>query len=53
MVMMMKFGVLIVLVLDIIVSGYKNLCMKKMVDGICIDIEGGLFFYEVISKYLV
>lgn len=53
MVIMMKFGVLIVSVLEIIVSGYKNLCMKKMVDFIWIDIEGGLLLYEVISWYLV
>ncbi len=38
---MMKSGVPIVSALDIIASGHKNPRMKKMVDGIRADIEGG------------
>ncbi|MGE6333785.1 type II secretion system F family protein [Stenotrophomonas sp. NPDC077659] len=50
---MMKSGVPIVSALDIIGSGHKNPRMKKMVDGIRTDIEGGSSLYEAVSKYPV
>ncbi|MFG6088339.1 type II secretion system F family protein [Stenotrophomonas indicatrix] len=50
---MMKSGVPIVQALDIIGSGHKNPRMKKMVDGIRTDIEGGSSLYEAVSKYPV
>jgi len=50
---MMKSGVPIVSALDIIASGHKNPRMKKMVDGIRLDIEGGSSLYEAVSKYPV
>ncbi|MGO4267755.1 MULTISPECIES: type II secretion system F family protein [unclassified Stenotrophomonas] len=50
---MMKSGVPIVQALDIIGSGHKNPRVKKMVDGIRTDIEGGSSLYEAVSKYPV
>jgi len=50
---MMKSGVPIVSALEIIGSGHKNPRMKKMVDGIRMDIEGGSSLHEAVSKYPV
>ncbi|AWH30255.1 type II secretion system F family protein [Stenotrophomonas sp. YAU14A_MKIMI4_1] len=50
---MMKSGVPIVSALEIIGSGHKNPRMKKMVDGIRADIEGGSSLYEAVSKHPV
>ncbi|WP_312706505.1 type II secretion system F family protein [Stenotrophomonas sp.] len=50
---MMKSGVPIVSALEIIGSGHKNVRMKKMVDSIRTDIEGGSSLYEAISKHPV
>ena len=50
---MMKSGVPIVSALEIIGSGHKNPCMKKLVDSIRTDIEGGSSLYEAISKHPV
>ncbi|MEG0193708.1 MAG: type II secretion system F family protein [Stenotrophomonas sp.] len=50
---MMKSGVPIVSALEIIGSGHKNPRMKKMVDGVRTDIEGGSSLYESVSKYPV
>ncbi|WP_267096242.1 type II secretion system F family protein [Xanthomonas sacchari] len=50
---MMKSGVPIVSSLEIIASGHKNPRMKKMVDQIRTDIEGGSSLYEAISKHPV
>lgn len=50
---MMKSGVPIVSALDIIASGHKNPRMKKMVEGIRADIEGGSSLYEAVSKHPV
>ncbi len=50
---MMKSGVPIVSALEIIGSGHKNPRMKKMVDGIRTDIEGGSSLHEAISKHPV
>jgi len=50
---MMKSGVPIVGSLDIIASGHKNQRMKKMVDTIRQDIEGGSSLYEAISRHPV
>lgn len=50
---MMKSGVPIVSALEIIGSGHKNPRMKKLVDGIRADIEGGSSLYEAISKHPV
>lgn len=50
---MMKSGVPIVSALEIIASGHKNPRMKKMVDGIRADIEGGSSLHEAISRYPV
>ncbi len=50
---MMKSGVPIVSALEIIGSGHKNPRMKKLVDGIRTDIEGGSSLYEAISKHPV
>jgi type IV pilus assembly protein PilC len=50
---MMKSGVPIVSALEIIGSGHKNSRMKKMVDQIRTDIEGGSSLYEAISKHPV
>jgi len=50
---MMKSGVPIVGALEIIGSGQKNPRMKKMVEQIRTDIEGGSSLYEAISKHPV
>lgn len=50
---MMKSGVPIVSALDIIGSGHKNPRMKKLVDTIKTDIEGGSSLYEAVSKHPV
>ncbi|MBD7921029.1 type II secretion system F family protein [Xanthomonas bonasiae] len=50
---MMKSGVPIVGSLEIIASGHKNPRMKKMVDQVRLDIEGGSSLYEAISKHPV
>lgn len=50
---MMKSGVPIVGSLEIIASGHKNPRMKKMVDQIRTDIEGGSSLYEAVSKHPV
>ncbi|EVT73600.1 type II secretion system protein F [Stenotrophomonas maltophilia 5BA-I-2] len=50
---MMKSGVPIVSALEIIGSGHKNPRMKKMVDTIRSDIEGGSSMYEAVSKHPV
>lgn len=50
---MMKSGVPIVSALEIIGSGHKNPRMKKMVDSIRADIEGGSSLHEAISKHPV
>ncbi|MBN5130811.1 type II secretion system F family protein [Stenotrophomonas maltophilia] len=50
---MMKSGVPIVSALEIIGSGHKNPRMKKMVDGVRTDIEGGSSLHEAISRYPV
>jgi type IV pilus assembly protein PilC len=50
---MMKSGVPIVGALDIIGSGHKNPRMKKMVNTIQTDIEGGSSLYEAISRHPV
>jgi type IV pilus assembly protein PilC len=50
---MMKSGVPIVSSLEIIESGQKNIRMKKMVEQIRFDIEGGSSLHEAISKHPV
>lgn len=50
---MMKSGVPIVGALDIIASGHKNPRMKKMVESVRTDIEGGSSLYEAVSKHPV
>jgi type IV pilus assembly protein PilC len=50
---MMKSGVPIVGSLEIIASGHKNPRMKKMVDQVRSDIEGGSSLYEAISRHPV
>lgn len=50
---MMKSGVPIVSSLEIIGSGHKNPRMRKMVESIRTDIEGGSSLYEAISKHPV
>src|SRR5690606_26871544 len=50
---MMKSGVPIVSALEIIGGGHKNPRMKKMIDGIRTDIEGGSSLHEAISKHPV
>ncbi len=50
---MMKSGVPIVSALEIIGSGHKNPRMKKMVDSIRTDIEGGSSLHEAISRHPV
>ncbi|MBL8256267.1 MAG: type II secretion system F family protein [Pseudoxanthomonas mexicana] len=50
---MMKSGVPMVSSLEIIESGQKNVRMKKMVEQIRFDIEGGSSLYESISKHPV
>ncbi|QXZ17578.1 type II secretion system F family protein (plasmid) [Pseudomonas sp. AO-1] len=53
MAIMMKSGVPIVSSLEIIGSGHKNPRMRKLVDSIRIDIEGGSSLYEAISRHPV
>ncbi|QNR98187.1 type II secretion system F family protein [Stenotrophomonas sp. 169] len=50
---MMKSGVPIVSSLEIIGGGHKNPRMKKMVDSIRTDIEGGSSLHEAISRHPV
>ena len=50
---MMKSGVTIVSALEIIGSGHKNPRMKKMVESVRADIEGGSSLHEAISKHPV
>ena len=50
---MMKSGVPIVMALEIIAGGQKNPTMKKMVNNIKGDIEGGASIYEALSQYPV
>ena len=50
---MMKSGVPIVMALEIIAGGQKNPAMKKMVNNIKGDIEGGASIYEALSQYPV
>lgn len=50
---MMKSGVPIVAALEIIGSGHKNPRMKKLVDAVRTDIEGGSSLYEAISRHPV
>jgi type IV pilus assembly protein PilC len=50
---MMKSGVPIVSALEIIGSGHKNPRMKKMVDAVRTDIEGGSSLHEAISRHPV
>ncbi len=50
---MMKSGVPIVSSLEIIGGGHKNPRMKKMVDTIRADIEGGSSLHEAISRHPV
>lgn len=53
MAIMMKSGVPIVSALEIIGSGHKNPRMRKLVDSIRTDIEGGSSLHEAISKHPV
>src|SRR3546814_9230520 len=48
---MMKSGVPIVMALEIIGNGQKNPRMKKLVDSVRLDIEGGSSIYEAMSKH--
>ena len=50
---MMKSGVTIVMALEIIGNGQKNPKMKKMVDELRLDIEGGSSIYEALSRHPV
>lgn len=50
---MMKSGVPIVMALEIIGNGQKNPRMKKLVDSVRLDIEGGSSIYEAMSKHPV
>src|SRR3546814_13853819 len=47
---MMKSGVPIVMALEIIGNGQKNPKMKKLVDSVRLDIEGGSSIYEAMRK---
>ncbi|MEN5072017.1 type II secretion system F family protein [Stenotrophomonas sp. TWI1183] len=53
MAIMMKSGVPIVSSLEIIGSGHKNPRMRKLVDSVRTDIEGGSSLYEAISRHPV
>ncbi|MBW8375227.1 type II secretion system F family protein [Stenotrophomonas sp.] len=53
MAIMMKSGVPIVSALEIIASGHKNPRMKKLVETIRTDIEGGSSLHESISRHPV
>ena len=50
---MMRSGVPIVSALEIIGNGQKNVRMKKLVDEVRMDIEGGSSIYEAMSKHPV
>ncbi|MFT4177973.1 MAG: type II secretion system F family protein [Thermomonas sp.] len=50
---MMKSGVPIVMALEIIGGGNKNPAMKKMVNSLRSDIEGGSSIYEAMSQHPV
>ncbi|GAA3915913.1 type II secretion system F family protein [Luteimonas lutimaris] len=50
---MMKSGVPIVMALEIIGNGQKNPKMKKLVNEVRLDIEGGSSIYEAMSKHPV
>ena len=50
---MMKSGVPIVMALEIIGGGNKNQTMKKMVEGLRSDIEGGASISEALTRYPV
>jgi type IV pilus assembly protein PilC len=50
---MIKSGVPIVMALEIIGNGNKNVRMKKLVDQLRLDIEGGSSIYEAMSKHPV
>ena len=50
---MMKSGVPIVMSLEIISGGQKNPTMKKMLNSLKADIEGGSSIYEAMSKHPV
>ena len=50
---MMKSGVPIVMALEIIGNGQKNPKMKKLVDDVRLDIEGGASIYEALSRHPV
>ena len=50
---MMKSGVPIVNSMEISAGGQKNPAMKKMVENIKADIEGGSSIYEALSQYPV
>jgi type IV pilus assembly protein PilC len=50
---MMKSGVPIVMALEIIGGGNKNQAMKKMVQGLRNDIEGGASISEALERYPV
>ncbi len=50
---MMKSGVPLITALEIIGNGQKNPKMKKLVDGLRLDIEGGSSIYEALSKHPV
>ncbi len=50
---MIKSGVPVVQALEIIGSGHKNPRMRKMVDGLRLDIEGGSSIYDAMCKYPV
>ncbi|HAU81272.1 MAG TPA: type II secretory pathway protein [Stenotrophomonas sp.] len=53
MAIMMKSGVPIVSSLEIIGSGHKNPRMRKLVESVRTDIEGGSSLYEAISRHPV
>jgi type IV pilus assembly protein PilC len=48
---MMKSGVPLITALEIIGNGQKNPKMKKLVDSLRLDIEGGSSIYEALSKH--
>jgi type IV pilus assembly protein PilC len=50
---MMKSGVPLITSLEIIGNGQKNIRMKKLVDSLRLDIEGGSSIYEALSKHPV
>src|SRR3546814_13402515 len=50
---MMTSGVPIVMALEIIGNGQKNPKMKKLVDSVRLDIEGGSSIYEAMSQHPV